>query len=97
MLVYDDLVIFVAGAEDEEDSCYEETDGSDSVISGAALSTDKGPAAVLMEVGLTGGIAAADGESDVVIAGGGISNCRDMAESMYGGNSVGCTIVEGAD
>ncbi|KAI9182221.1 hypothetical protein LWI28_023241 [Acer negundo] len=67
------------------------------VGSKSAKGSDKGPVVALMEAGLTGGTAAADGEFDVVIAGGGISTCRDMAESMYGGNSSGCTIVEGAD
>ncbi|KAI9174443.1 hypothetical protein LWI28_017358 [Acer negundo] len=73
-----------AGAKAEEDSCCEETEGGGGVVPGAALSADKGPAAALMKAGLTGGTAATDGEYDV-------------AESMYGGNFGGCTVVEGAD
>ncbi|KAI9200209.1 hypothetical protein LWI28_004203 [Acer negundo] len=86
-----------AGAEAVKDGCCEETKGGGGVFLGTALSADKGPVAVLVEAGLTSGTAATDGESDVMIAGEGISTCRDVAESMYGGNSGGCTVVEGAD
>ncbi|KAI9174886.1 hypothetical protein LWI28_024148 [Acer negundo] len=84
-------------AEAKEDDCCEETKGGGGVVPGTALSADKGPTVALMEAGLTDGTATADGESDVVITGEGISTCRDMAESMYGGNSDECTVVEGAD
>ncbi|KAK0577023.1 hypothetical protein LWI29_026800 [Acer saccharum] len=86
-----------AGAEDEEDCCCEETKDSVGVISGAALSADEGPAAALMWAGSIGGAATADGESDVMSAGGEISTCRDATESMYGGNSGEGTVGEGAD
>ncbi|KAI9195431.1 hypothetical protein LWI28_014826 [Acer negundo] len=86
-----------AGAEAKEDGCCEETEGGGGVVPGTALSADKGPVAALIEAGLTSGTAAADGESDVVIAGERISTCRDVVKSMYGGNSGGCTVVEGAD
>ncbi|KAK0577658.1 hypothetical protein LWI29_036647 [Acer saccharum] len=59
-----------SGAEDEEDCCCEETKDSVGVISGAALSADEGPAAALMWAGSIGGAATADGESDVMSAGG---------------------------
>ncbi|KAI9156148.1 hypothetical protein LWI28_001302 [Acer negundo] len=86
-----------AGAEAEEDGCCEETEGGSGVVPGAALSTEKGPATALMKAGLTSGTAAAVGESDVVIADEGISTCRDVVESMYGGIYGGCKLVEGAD
>ncbi|KAI9159818.1 hypothetical protein LWI28_002197 [Acer negundo] len=92
------IVVLVSGVEAEEDGCCEETEGGGGgVVPGAALSADKRPAAALIGAGLTGRTAAADGESDVVIASEGISTCKDVAESMYGGNSGGCTVVEGAD
>ncbi|KAI9200021.1 hypothetical protein LWI28_001573 [Acer negundo] len=87
----------LTNAEDKKDGCCEETDGGGGGIHCAALLADKGSAAALMEAGLTVGIATADGESDVVIAGRGISTCRDVAELMYGGSYGGCTVVEGVD
>ncbi|KAI9178453.1 hypothetical protein LWI28_026669 [Acer negundo] len=86
-----------AGAKDEEDGYCVETEGGGDVVSSTALSADKGPTAVLTKAGLIGGIAAVNGESDVVIAVRGILTCRDVAKSMYGDNSGRCTIVEGAD